>query len=186
MGSTAREQQWATWMRAGLMGDEASYRSVLHALAPVLRQQARRGFTRCGLSGDDAEDVVQETLLALHLKRHTWRTDTPLMPWVQAIARNKLIDAMRRRGRSISVPIEPFEEVLAAPPAEGEGATGRDVDRMLSFLREPQRTIVRAITLEGRTPRDLSGPLGLSEGAVRAALHRALRRLAELFRESEA
>jgi RNA polymerase sigma factor (sigma-70 family) len=183
VGSTATEEQWAAWMRAALSGDEASYRCVLEALAPVLRQQARRGFARCGLNGDEAEDVVQETLLALHLKRHTWRTDSPLMPWVQAIARNKLIDALRRRGHRDVVSIELFQESLAAPPAEGEGATQRDVAQMLARLKEPQRTIVRAITLEGRTPRDLSGSLGLSEGAVRVALHRALRRLAELFRE---
>ena len=57
--------------------------------------------------------MVQETLLAVHLKRHTWDESQPLLPWVRAIAQNKLIDFLRRRGRRVHVPIDEFSETLA-------------------------------------------------------------------------
>ena len=60
---------------------------------------ARGAFSRAGVGDADVEDAVQETLLAIHLKRHTWDPEQPLAPWVYAIARHKVVDALRRRGR---------------------------------------------------------------------------------------
>ncbi len=62
-------------MRAGNAGDADSYRRLLLQLAPVLRAAARRGLARAGMADTDAEDVVQETLLAIHLKRQSWDED---------------------------------------------------------------------------------------------------------------
>jgi RNA polymerase sigma-70 factor (ECF subfamily) len=93
------ESQWADWMRSANAGDSKAYRRLVEALTSFLRMIVRRGFTRAGLSGSDVEDVVQETLLAIHLKRQTWDADqlfTPFTPWVRAVARNKLIDNLRR------------------------------------------------------------------------------------------
>ena len=76
-----RDRTWAEWMRAANAGDEIAYRRLLEALAPLLRQIVRRGFTRSGFGNCDVEDVVQETLLAIHLKRQTWderRSDNPM------------------------------------------------------------------------------------------------------------
>src|SRR5688572_7699094 len=89
----------AQLMRAANRGDADAYRHVLEKLAPMLRSAARRGFARYGSGPEEVEDIVQETLLALHLKRHTWDERQPLLPWVRAIAHNKLIDSLRRRGR---------------------------------------------------------------------------------------
>ena len=94
-----RERTWAEWMRAANAGDEIAYRRLLEALAPLLRQVVLRGFTRTGFGNCDVEDVVQETLLAIHLKRQTWDEHEAITPWVTAIARHKLIDSLRRRGR---------------------------------------------------------------------------------------
>ena len=94
-----RESDWAGLMRAANGGDAAAYNRLLTSLAPAIRSVARRGLGRAGFAVEEAEDVVQETLLAIHLKRHTWDPSMPLGPWVRAIARNKLIDSMRRRGR---------------------------------------------------------------------------------------
>ena len=72
-----RERIWAEWMRAANAGDGIAYRRLLEALAPLLRQIVRRGFTRSGFGNSDVEDVVQETLLAIHLKRQTWDDAKP-------------------------------------------------------------------------------------------------------------
>ena len=79
----------------------------------MLRAAARRGLARAGQPVDQSEDIVQDILLAVHLKRHTWDVNAPFAPWLFAIARNKLIDALRRRGRRVFVNIDDFAETLA-------------------------------------------------------------------------
>src|SRR5262249_48105082 len=105
-------------MRAAMTGDAAAYNRLLTSLTPAIRSVGRGGLARAGLVVEDAEDVVQETLLAIHLKRHTWDPSMPLGPWVRAIARNKLIDAMRRRGRRAQVPIDDVIDTLVADGGE--------------------------------------------------------------------
>lgn len=178
-----REVEWADLMRAAIAGDAAAYDRLLRELATALRPAARRGFARAGMSISEAEDVVQEALLAVHLKRHTWDQDAPIGPWVRAIARNKLIDAMRRRGRSIDVPLDDFVEVLPAEEGEPRGIAG-DIDRHVSALPDRQRAVVRSIAVEGASISDAAGNLGMSQGAVRVALHRGLASLAEKFRDT--
>jgi RNA polymerase sigma-70 factor (ECF subfamily) len=168
-------------MRAAIRGDEASYRSLLQELAPVLRGLARRDFARHRFGRDDVEDVVQETLLALHLKRGTWDERQAFSPWLYAIARNKLIDNLRRRGRQAHLPIDDVAELLAGAeqPAEYNGV---DAERLIARLKGRQREIVVAISIEGASARQVAERLGMTEGAVRVALHRALRSLAKTFR----
>jgi RNA polymerase sigma-70 factor (ECF subfamily) len=67
-----REKEWALLMRAGNAGDADCYRRLLLQLTPVLRAVARRGLASAGMADTDVEDVVQETLLAIHLKRQSW------------------------------------------------------------------------------------------------------------------
>ena len=57
--------------------------------------------------------------------------------------------------------------------------------KMLASLAERQRVIVEAISIEGRSARDVGQRLGMSEGAVRVALHRALKALAAAYREPQ-
>src|ERR1700753_1382408 len=90
-------------MRSAIAGDSAAYHRLLKSVTPVLRAAARRGLARAGQPVDQSEDIVQDILLAVHLKRHTWDANAPFAPWLFAIARNKLIDALRRRGRRGSV-----------------------------------------------------------------------------------
>ena len=109
-----RERIWTGWMRAANAGDGIAYRRLLEALAPLLRQIVGRSFARAGFGNSDVEDVVQETLLAIHLKRQTWDDDKAITPWVTAIARHKVIDSLRRRGRHAELPIDDFLDVLPA------------------------------------------------------------------------
>jgi RNA polymerase sigma-70 factor (ECF subfamily) len=127
--------------------------------------------------------VVQETLLAVHLKRQTWDENQPLLPWVRAIAQNKLIDNLRRRGRRVHVPIDDVSDALAVneEPAVSDGI---DAERILAKLQGRQREIVQAISIEGATARQVADRLGMTEGAVRVALHRALKSIAGALRSA--
>src|SRR5258707_10318441 len=114
-------------MRLAISGDSVAYHRLLKAVTPVLRAAARRGLARAGQPVDQSEDIVQDILLAVHLKRHTWDVNAPFAPWLFAIARNKLIDALRRRGRRGFVNIDDFAEKLpsetaAETPPASEGA----------------------------------------------------------------
>ncbi|MEO8315780.1 MAG: sigma factor [Pseudomonadota bacterium] len=83
-----RETECAAWMRQGIDGDEAAYRRLLEVLGAGVRLTVMQRFRQLRMGNSDVQDVVQETLLALHLKRHTWDRREPLGPWVAAITRN--------------------------------------------------------------------------------------------------
>jgi RNA polymerase sigma-70 factor (ECF subfamily) len=179
-----REKEWALLMRAGNAGDADSYRRLLMQLTPVLRAVARRGLASAGMADTDAEDVVQETLLAIHLKRQSWDEDAPFGPWLRAIARHKMIDALRRRGRRIDLPLDGFAEVLAGGESEPTMLVA-DVDRHLPDLPAGQRSVVRAIAVDGATIDETAARLSMTNGAVRVALHRGLSALARKFNMEE-
>jgi RNA polymerase sigma-70 factor (ECF subfamily) len=181
---TDRDSQWALMMRAANAGDAAAYKRLLSGIAPVLRRVIQRGLARAGLALSDTEDILQETLLAIHLKRHTWRESEPLTPWIRAIARNKLVDALRRRGRSSDVPIDDFSETLAAPEDERK-LSSAEADRILGMINGRSREVVQVMAVEGLSTREAASRLGLSEGAVRVALHRGLSRLARALKDRE-
>jgi RNA polymerase sigma-70 factor (ECF subfamily) len=171
-------------MRAANRGDADAYRRVLEELTPVVRALARRSLARLGAGQEEAEDVVQETLLALHLKRHTWDEARPLLPWVRAIAHNKLVDALRRRGRHAHASIDEVGDALAFD-AEPATIDGLESERALGRLKSRARDIVVAISVEGASAREVANRLGMTEGAVRVALHRALKSLAGALRDGK-
>jgi RNA polymerase sigma-70 factor (ECF subfamily) len=173
------DDHWSELMRAANRGNGPAYRRLLEELAPVLRHAANRAFASTAAA--DAEDVVQETLLAMHLKRHMWDESRPLLPWVRAIARNKLIDHVRRRGQHIHLPIHDMAETLAAEPAR-RTTDHLDADRLLVELKGRKREIVASISIEGSSPRQVAERFGMSEGAVRVAYHRGLRAMARSYR----
>jgi RNA polymerase sigma-70 factor, ECF subfamily len=168
------EAELARLLKAAIAGDEKAYVAFLARAAALVRAFARR---RVGAGSVDAEDVVQDTLLALHVKRHTWRTDAPVTPWLYAIARYKLIDAFRRRGNRIHVDLAEIAELPAA--TEPERATSRDIGR--GGVAPGQRSVVSAISVEGRSIGETAASLGMSETAVRVALHRGLSAIARKF-----
>ena len=169
----ADEAELARMFRAALSGDEQAYAAFLERVAALVRAVTRR---KAG-SGVEAEDVVQETLLAIHLKRHTWRTDAPVRPWVFAIARYKLVDSLRRRGRRVEVDIADYAETLAEP--EKDAASPREVERALEQLPPGQRRVVSAVSVEGLSIGEVAAAFGMNETAVRVALHRGLSAIAK-------
>lgn len=175
------QPDWSDMMRAGLRGDAKAYRRLLSEMAPVLR-----GIIRARASGMDAdwcEDVVQDTLMAIHLKRGTWDPGQPLRPWVYAIARYKLVDALRRKGRRIHVPVEDVADQLQAP-AEPDPLEARDVQVLIGRLPERDAALLNCLAVDEHGSEECGRRLGLSAGALRVALHRALKRLAEIRQEA--
>jgi RNA polymerase sigma-70 factor (ECF subfamily) len=177
-----REDEWTGLMRAAVEGDSFAYHRLLRAITPVLRAAARRGLTRAAQPVDQSEDIVQEILLALHLKRHTWDPQAAFAPWLFAIARNKLVDALRRRGRRSFVNIDDFLEILPSEPVQ-EPVPAREVAARLDGLTARERDVVRSVAVESASIKDTAAKLAMSEGAVRVAMHRGLARLARLRRE---
>jgi RNA polymerase sigma factor (sigma-70 family) len=183
MTTSSQENDWAVWMRAAMTGDAGAYRQFLASLAPHVRAVARSRCRSLGAPEGEVEDIVQEVLLTIHLKRGTWDQARPIGPWVAAITRNKLIDILRQRGRHITVPIEDFEDSLQAEDPTPELST-RDIDTLLGHLKPQQREIVRSISLDGSGIRETADRLQMTEGAVRVTLHRALKALAVVYRSN--
>jgi len=175
------EDEWTGLMRSAISGDSAAYHRLLKAITPVLRGAARRGLARAGQPVDQSEDIVQDVLLAVHLKRHTWDVNAPFAPWLFAIARNKLIDALRRRGRRVFVNIDDFAETLADQPS-AETASPSQVEAHLKALPARQREVLQSIAVESASIRDTASKFSMSEGAVRVALHRGLASLTAKLR----
>lgn len=171
---------WGEKMRASLKGDSATYHALLSELAAGLRPIIRGILRRMGQNDADVEDIVQETLLAVHLKRGNWNPDLPFAPWLKAVARFKVIDWLRRRGFNNPVPIETLADLLPAP--ESGQAHAADTERLIARLNTRQQRIVRGIGLEGHSAAEMGRELGMAEGAVRVALHRALKELGRLYR----
>lgn len=172
------ENELAGLLRAAVAGDGGAYDRFLRTVAGLVRSFAQRKVQ----GGIDAEDIVQETLLAIHMKRHTWRHDGPVAPWVYAIARHKIIDAYRRRRRRVEIEIGEIPEALAQP--ERESVSKREVGGILDALAPGQRSAVAAICVDGRSIGEAAKHLGMSEAAVRVALHRGLMAIAKRFGRS--
>ena len=181
MTRTSREADWTTWMRAALAGDTGAYRKFLHAVAPYIRAVARSRCRRLGVLESEAEDIVQEVLLTIHLKQGTWDRSKQIGPWVSAITRNKIIDVFRRRGRRIDVPLEDVIDILQAEDQLPEILT-REIDFLLGQLTCRQQEIVRSISVNGTSIRETAERLKMTEVAVRVSLHRALKTLSALYR----
>lgn len=182
MTSAELEEKMAALMRAALTGDEAAYAAFLRLGADTARRVVR--YRLASYSAVSPEDVVQETLLAVHLKRHTWRSSDPILPWFMSITRYKIVDACRRQRIRISVPIDDLADALPAPEAEHEGADSRQIERAVDSLSDGQKRVVRAIAIEGRSIRETAAALEMKETAVRVAFHRGLGAIAAKFGRS--
>jgi RNA polymerase sigma-70 factor (ECF subfamily) len=173
------EAELARLLKAALQGDERAYAEFLRKAAALVRGFARR---RAGQGSIDPEDIVQETLLAIHLKRHTWQSDLPVEPWLYAIARFKLVDAFRKVGRRMEVVMD--ESFDPPAPEPEQSASEREIGRALDALAPGQRAVVSAISVEGRSIGEAARKLGMTEVAVRVSLHRGLAAIAKKFGRS--
>jgi RNA polymerase sigma-70 factor, ECF subfamily len=169
------------WLRAQ-SGDDAAYRQALGLLASRLRAYLKRRLS--GLP-DEVEDLVQETLLALHLQRGTYDPSLPVSAWAVAIARHKLVDLWRRRGRrdDLHDALDEVDEQLLAAEPDDHGAK-RDLEVLLKGLPDTQRRAIVLTKLEGLSVAEAALRAGATESAIKVQVHRGLKRLAALVRRS--
>lgn len=177
---SAHEADWAATMRAANRGCAQSYERLLTDVARALRAIVARDLARLGLSSGDVEDVVQDCLLALHLKRHTWDEARPIVPWLRAISRHKIIDRARSRARAAEVPLEFHAERLASPE-QPQSIPVALVESHLARLPPRQRAVVTSLALDGATVDETARKLAMTPGAVRVAMHRGIGTLAVRF-----
>jgi RNA polymerase sigma-70 factor (ECF subfamily) len=167
----------AQWLRT-LEGDSAVYAKVLMALSPLLRGFLRK---RMQTHPHDVEDLVQETLMAIHQKRHTYDTQQPLTAWVFAIARYKWIDHLRVHGRR-TPPMEDIDDwadVLGTDSTHSDSDTRHDLDKMLAQLPDKQRLAIEHTRLHGASIAQTALLTGQSEAAVKVNVHRGLKALSK-------
>lgn len=176
-----QENRLRTLMISGLAGNAAAYQVFLKELSALLR-----GFLRGRLTGlpNEVEDLVQETLLAVHNQRHTYDPTQQLTTWVHAIARYKLVDLFRRREGRDQLHDQLDEDSAVFAHSENEAADARrDLDSLLQQLPDRQRLPIVHVKLEGRSVTETAQLTGLSESAVKVGVHRGLKALALLIRK---
>ena len=172
---TAETSLHALWARS-LQGDSASYDRALVLLSIHLR-----GFLRKRLQSRpaDVDDLVQETLIAIHQNRHTYQSHQPLTAWVFAIARYKWVDHLRAHGRreKLHDDIDEWADTLTV----SGGAEARDVQRDLAFvladLPPKQRAAIVHTRLQGLSITETARLTGQSEASVKVNVHRGLKTL---------
>ena len=167
----------------GLDGDAPAYRSFLQATTPYLRAFLRR---RLSAWPDQVEDLVQESLLAIHNQRLSYDSGLPVTAWIYAIARYKLIDWLRRHARqdSLHQPIDD-EDALFATADQEAGDAQRDVMKLLDTLPDKQRDAIIHTKLDGLSVRETAQLLNISEAVVKVSVHRGLKTLAATMRETK-
>ncbi|MFT6571712.1 MAG: RNA polymerase sigma-70 factor (ECF subfamily) [Sphingomonas echinoides] len=160
-------------MIGGLAGDARAYRDLLDILAPLLRAFFGR---RLRDAAEDVEDLVQETLIAIHTRRATYDTSRPFTAWAYAVARYKMVDHFRRR--RVTVPIEGLEDILVAEGFEEAVSARMDIDALLDTLPPKQARAIRETKVDGLSVAEAADRHAMSDSDVKISVHRGLKSLA--------
>lgn len=159
-------------------GNTVAYREFLGELSPLLTQYFRK---RLFDAADDVEDLVQECVLAIHSRRHTYCSDVPVMAWVYAIARYKFIDWLRKHGRApVHVPLDEVTEAEMAHTQDMQA--GQDIYKLLTLLPAGQGASIQYTKLLGYSVREAARMMGISEAAVKVGVHRGIKALGMLLK----
>lgn len=163
-------------MIRGLGGNPDAYRAFLHDLSGYLRAFFRKRLTQ---RPDDVEDLVQESLLAVHVQRHTYDAAQPLTAWVYAIAKYKFVDLLRRRNNHERFTDSWDDEMEVFASSDQEAADARcDLHELLKQLPDRQRLPIVLMKLRGLSAAEAARTTGMSESAVKVGVHRGLKALA--------
>ncbi len=176
----ARELRLSSLMVAAQRGDAPAYALFLRETAALLRPFFRRRLLQWT---DEVEDLVQETLLAVHNKRETYDPAQPVTAWMYAIARYKLVDLLRARGaQRFDQPLDDEHAELAAFDDAPAQEARRDLAVLLATLPDKQRLPIEYVKIEGLSVAETAQRTGLSESAVKVGVHRGLKVLAARLR----
>lgn len=160
-------------MLAGLAGDAAAYRQLLSSSEDRLRKYFAR---RLGVGAPEVEDLVQETLMAIHDKRESYNRSLPYTAWLHAIARYKLIDHYRRRGTRTTVPVDDVPELVSSNTLE-PALAAYDLGALLEILPDKHREAIQLTKLDGYSVAEASEMSGQSESAIKIGVHRGMKKL---------
>jgi RNA polymerase sigma-70 factor, ECF subfamily len=163
------------WMQS-LQGDQASYQRALNLMSGHVRRFLQK---RMPSQLSDVEDLVQETLMAIHQKRHTYQSDQPLTAWMYAIARYKWVDHWRAHGRreGLHDDIDTWSDTLAVDNGEQASDAHKDLAIMLAGLPARQREAIEHTRLLGLSITETAERTGQSETSVKVNIHRGLKSL---------
>ncbi|WP_339746520.1 sigma-70 family RNA polymerase sigma factor [uncultured Maricaulis sp.] len=179
----ASENELRTMMIASQDGDAPAYRHLLTALRPRLEIFYRRRVH----DGSAAEDLVQEALMAIHIKRDTFDPGQPFTPWVYGIARYKLLDYYRRHHKHQSVPLDGIAEFIGEADHGFAAADARmDLGRLMQDLPAAQSRAVQLTKLEELSVAEAAEKTQSGTSAVKVNVHRGLKALIAKFQKSEA
>ena len=168
------ETELRALMIRGLDGDGVAHNALLTALAPLLRRFFER---RMFNTSADVEDLVQETLIAIHTRRASYDRTRPFGSWAYAVARYKLIDSFRRRKATVS--IDDVGDLLVTEAFDDSVGARLDVDQMLDTLPPKQARAIRATKIDGLTVEEAALRDQMSASDVKVSVHRGLKALAK-------
>lgn len=163
---------WGRLMAAAQAGDKAAYRLLLDELRVWLTRYYRRRLPEGQL-----DDAVQDALIAIHTKRHTWDPARPFGPWLAAIARYKWIDRLRAM---TAAPTEALPDTLSVDDEGDAVLSAQLLGQLLSTLKPAQADVIRLVKLEGRSIEEAAALTGQSVSLVKVNIHRGLGRLAAI------
>jgi RNA polymerase sigma-70 factor (ECF subfamily) len=177
------ESELSRLMVEAQRGDGQAYEGLLRRVAVLVQALVRRR------AGDVpwCDDVVQESLVALHRARHTYDPARPFVPWLYAIAQNRLVDALRVQRRRLLRELDPAHvpEPARLPVQERDALRG-DIRRAVATLPDRQRRVIELLKLEELSVREVAAQLGMSEANVKVTAHRGYRALRRTIEESRA
>jgi RNA polymerase sigma-70 factor (ECF subfamily) len=173
---TASDGEWRRLMAAAQGGDRIAYDRLLRDILPFIRAiVARQHGTK-----ERVEDAVQDVLLTLHRVRHTYDPSRPFTYWLATLARRRSIDLLRRRTRVTAAETldETAYETFADPGANSEQER-RDwsgaLSGALAALPERQRQALELTKLRELSLAEASQASGMSIGALKTNVHRAIK-----------
>ena len=168
----ARSERWGRLMAKAQTGDRAAYEQLLRELDSWLRR-----YYAYRLPHAAAEDARQDTLLAIHAKRHTYMQSRPFGPWVVAIARYKWVNRIRDAARYSAVELD---EDIPVEDHAGAALGAVTLDNLLGRLKPAQESVIRLVKLKGLSIAGASDATGQSAALVKINIHRGLKKLAAL------
>jgi RNA polymerase sigma factor (sigma-70 family) len=169
------DEEWSSLMAAAQRGDIGCYRRLLGELQPWLRRYfARR------LPPAVVDDAVQDTLIAIHEKRHTFDPARPFGPWLAAIARYKWIDRLRALKRMAA---EPLGDDLATADHGSAVLSATILNELLGGLKPAQADAIRLVKIQGFSIEEAAAQTGQSTSLVKVNIHRGLARLTTMVQD---
>jgi RNA polymerase sigma factor (sigma-70 family) len=163
-------------MAMSQQGDRVAYASLLEAC-----QRWLRGYYARRIAPAQLDDLVQETLIALHTKRASWDNTRPFLPWLAAIARYRWVDHLRRLYRADETALDIDVAGIDEEPAIAARIT---LERLFGILPEAQARAIALVKIEGLSIAEASEAIGQSESLVKVNIHRGLKKLAHMIEKA--